>query len=268
MTLDDADWEKMGKLLDKKLNSVVGKRLTRLEIGYNSTTRYLRTSVVESVKDRHDRILRAMFTESSLLVVSPLVEGNEGKLSRPPPSCSQGEIVDTLKSIPALNDIKFEIEPSDVGFRLLMASWSPQTRRRSAAAIIRHARDTIKDNLGLYVQYDKPYELRTMQREAYKFLSVVKRLGGSAIEKKELKGGFIVINGVRFAPEYLVPGPAYWDKLAEAVVTKIKGWRGRPPSSPTDGVMTCTFGHFYASFKGVVELEDIEVLEEDGMNVG
>jgi hypothetical protein len=258
MPLDDSDWEKMGTLLDKKLNNV-GKRVTHLETAYNLSTRFQRASVVEAVKEKHDRVLRAMFNESSLLVVSPLVEGNAGKLSRPVPACSLEDVKQVIDGISALNGIKYEIEPTDAGYRLLMASWSPQTRRRSAAAFISHARKALETDLGLYLQYDKPYELRSLQREAYKFLSVVKKAGGSAVDKKELKGGYIVINGVRFAPEYLVPGPSYWDRLADEVVVKIKSWRGRPPTSPEHGLMTEVFKHFFAAHKGVVHLEDISL---------
>jgi hypothetical protein len=200
-----------------------------------------------------------MFNESSLLVVSPLVEGRGGKMSRPVPTCSQADIKKVIDKIAALQDVKYEIEPTDAGYRLLMASWSPQTRRRSAAAFISHARKSFETELGLYLQYDKPYELRVIQREAYKFLAVVKKAGGTSITTKELKGGFIVINGVRFAPEYLVPGPYYWDRLADDVVKKVKSWRGRPPSSPEHGVMSEVFEQFFAAHKGVVELDDISL---------
>jgi hypothetical protein len=222
---------------------------------------------VEAVKDKHDRVLRAMFNESALLVVSPLVEGKEGKLSRPVPACSQGNITAIIADIPDLQEFKYEIEPTDAGFRLLMASWSPQTGRRAAVSFIKHVREPLKQKLGLYLQYDKPYELRTTQREAYKFLSVVKKVGGTAVDSKVLKGGFIDINGVRFAPEYLVLGPAYWDKLAAEVVHKIKSWKGRTPSSPEGGVMTETFENYYAAYKGVIDLDNIEVHADDELRI-
>jgi hypothetical protein len=261
MTLDDSDWEKMEKLLDRKLNNV-GKRVARLETGFNMSAPFQRTLVVEAVREKHGRVLRGMFDESSLLVVSPLSEGSEGRLTRPTLSCAKDYIPTLLDTISELRDVKYEIEATDVGFCLLMASWSPQSRCKWAASIIKHARDPLKDSLGAYLQYNKPYALRAMQKEAYKFLAVLKRHGGLVIASKELKNGYIVINGARLAPEYLVPGPSYWDKLSDVVVEKIKSWRGRPPAGPSDGVMMEIFGMAYAAYKGVVNLEDIPADED------
>jgi hypothetical protein len=264
MTLDDQDWEKMEKLLDKKLNNV-GKRVTRLETGFNLTARFLRMSVVETAKEKHDHLLRAMFSESSLLVLSPLVEGTEGKVSRPTVSCSLTDVTDVFDGVPELGGgkVKYEIEATDTGFRLLMASWSPQTRRKAAASFIKHGREPLQKQLGLYLQYDKPYELRMMQREAYKFLAVLQKRGGAAIQGKELNKGFVVVNGVRLAPEYLVPGPRAWDKLADNAVEKLRTARGR--AQPPEGIMTDVFGFYFAADKGVVDLE--EVVVEDDMSM-
>ncbi len=264
MPLDDSDWEKMERLLDKKLNNV-GKRVTCLETGFSMSARFQRTSVLEAVKEKHDRVLRSMFDESSLLVVAPLSENNDGRLSRPMLRCTKTDVSQLISGIPELADVKYEIEPTDVGFRLLMASWSPQSRRKWAALIIKQARTLLQDDLSAYLQYDKPYTLRMMQKEAYKFLSVLHKRGGSAVASKELKNGFIVVNGVRLAPEYLVPCPSYWDRLADVVLEKIKSWRGRAPAGPTDGVLMEAFGMAYAAFKGVVDLEDVPADEDDYM---
>jgi hypothetical protein len=264
MPLDDSDWEKMEKLLDKKLNNV-GKRVSRLETGFSMSARFQRMLVVEAVKEKHDRALRGMFDESSLLVVSPLLEGDDGRMTRPVPRCTREDVLGVLDAVPELSTAKFEIEATEVGFRLLMASWSPQTRRKSAALLISKGRGPLKDKLGVFLQYDKPYVLRAMQKEAYKFLSVLKRRGSQYITTKELKSGFIVINGVRLAPEYLVPGPSYWDRLADVTIEKVRSWKGHPPPSPTTGVLTDVFGAAYAAFKGVVDLEDVPEDETEPM---
>jgi hypothetical protein len=132
--------------------------------------------------------------------------------------------------------------------------------------IIKHARKPLEDDLSAYLQYDKPYTLRMMQKEAYKFLSVLQKRCGSVVTSKGLKNGYIVVNGVRLAPEYLVPGPSYWDQLAEVVAEKVKSWRGRAPTGASDGVLMEAFGMAYAAFKGVVDLEDVPTDEDDMMS--
>jgi hypothetical protein len=130
-----------------------------------------------------------------------------------------------------------------------------------AAKIVNASREDVNSSLGLYLQYDKPHELRLLQKEAYKFLSVVKRQGGDLVQSKQLKNGFLVINGVRIAPEYLVPGPARWDFLVDAILQKIRSWKNKTPPSPEYGVLTDAFGYAYTAGKGVFDLDDIP---EDG----
>lgn len=108
------------------------------------------------------------------------------------------------------------------------------------------------------VLYDKPFELRQMQREGHKFLTMVKRLGGDAVKDKKIDKGFLVVNDVRMAPEYLLPGDGRWDYLAGAVLDKVRGWRGPPPSSPETGVLYDVFAAEFAAEKGVVTLREIE----------
>jgi hypothetical protein len=75
-----------------------------------------------------------------------------------------------------------------------------------------------------------------------------------------------VVNGVRIAPEYLVPGPGRWDQLADLVVQKIKSWKGRSLVNPEGGALTDMFGYAFAADYGVIELDDIVVEEDEGMH--
>jgi hypothetical protein len=272
MPLSDADLNKIGELFDTKFKTVessfkatieqMGKRLHRLEVGFNDMSRVARSTVIANARKDHDRLLRSMFDESTLVAVPPLTEDQSGNFSRPAAPCTQQDVKNKIANIVG-DTVKFEVEPSKVGYRILMASFSPQTRRKMAAQVIKEVRKDMSDTLGLYLQYDKPYELRLLQKQAYKFLSVVKKRGGEAIQSKQLKNGFIIINGVRIAPEYLVPGQGRWDHLADVVVQKIKSWKGRATISPEGGALTDVFGYAFAADRGVFELDDVEVESDD-----
>jgi hypothetical protein len=251
MPLTKEDLDKIGELFETKVKDMqasfqstiddMGKRLRRLEAGFADMSRVAQVTVTDNARKDHDRLLRSMFDESTLVAVPPLVEDQHGVFSRPIGKCSQQELANKITNIMGTS-VKFEIEPTKVGFRLMMASVSPQARRKMAALIIKDARKEVQDDLGLYLQYDKPHPLRIMQKTAYKFLSVLKKRGADAIRKTELKGGYLVINGVRFAPEYLVPGQGYWNSLADQIIEKVRSWRGKAPISPEGGAMTDTFG--------------------------
>jgi hypothetical protein len=276
MPLSKEDLEAIGNVFDTKIKALedrfsaslkkLGKRVQRLETGFADMARVARRKVVSCAKDRHDGLLRSMFNESTLVAVPPLQEDQHGKFSRPAAACNIDDVKTKLTNLLA-GEVKFEVEPTFVGYRILMANFSSHSRRKSAATVIAAARKELKDSLGLLLQYDKPHELRILQREAHKFLSVLQKRSNGVVQAKQLKDGFLVINGVRFAPEYLVPGPSYWDGLADEVVKKIRQWRGRPPTSPATGLMTDYFGALYAEEQGIVEL-DVEEGEDDFMDVG
>jgi hypothetical protein len=281
MPLSQEDLNNIGDLFDRKVEALekkfaaslksMGKRVQRLEDGFGELARVARGAVLTSAKDRHDRLLRTMFDESTLVAVPPLQEDQHGKFSRPAAACSLNDVVNKLRNVVG-SEVKFEVEATKVGYRVLLASFSSQSRRQAAATLIKKAKQELQDSLGLLLQYDKPHELRFLQRDAYKFMAVVHKRAKGAVTSKQLKNGFIVINGVRFAPEYLVPGPGRWDALADEVLKKIRSWRGGPPHSPDVGVMTDVFGHAYALDKGVFELEDIDYIEtavsDDDMGEG
>lgn len=262
MPLTKEDLDNIGQLFDSKVKTMeisftaalekMGKRVTRLEDCVSDMARVARTAVIGNAKDRHDRLLRAMFDESTLVAVPPLQEGQDGRLSRPAAPCNMDDVRNKLTNTVG-GDVKFEIEPSNVGYRILLASFSAQTRRKSAAAIVKAAKKDLMDSLGLLLQYDKPFELRVLQREAYKFMAVLQKRSRGRVQSKALKNGYLVVNGVRIAPEYLIPGPGRWDELADAIIEKINSWRGRPPQNVEMGVLTEHFGSVFAADKGIFE---------------
>jgi hypothetical protein len=279
--MDENDWEKLKKLLNDnkqeiansfttemtKLQSnlnLTGKRLRRLESGYEHNAKIARAAIVEGARRDHDRLLRGMFDDSALLVAPLWLEGVGGQRTKASTSCTIDDVTDLLSSCVG-GAVKFEVELADkVGYRVLIASHSPQYRRKGAATIIQKARESLEQNLQLRILYDKPYELRMMQKEAHKFLGAVKKAGGDSVKEKKIEKGYFTINGVRIAPEFLVPGPSRWDYLVKVVVEKIRGWRGRPPSSPECGVLYDTFAVEFAAEKGVIDLQDIEFIPEMG----
>jgi hypothetical protein len=151
----------------------------------------------------------------------------------------------------------FEVELAKVGFRLVHASRSSQRRRKEAAELLKRAREELKAKLQLQLQYDKPYELREIQTAAFKFLALLKKLGGDLVKEKTVRGGFLTVDGVRLAPEYLVPSMQRWKPLAEYVLGKIREWGSRPPSGVDSGVFTEVFGIEYAADHGVFGLESV-----------
>jgi hypothetical protein len=279
MPLDSEDWEKLTKLLNDnkrdiadsfateltKLNSsltLTGKRLRRLETGYDHNAKVARAAIVEVARRDHDRLLRATFDDSVLLLAPTWADDGGGTRVKNPLKCSMDDVSAVITECVA-DTVKFEIELADkVGYRILVASHSPQARRKGAASIVKKARGLLEQRLQLRLFYDKPYDLRVLQREGHKFLGEVRRTGGDSVREKKIEKGYFTINGVRIAPEFLLPGPSRWDYLAKAVTEKVRGWRGRPPTSFAEcGVLYDTFAAEFAAEKGVVDLQDLEYLD-------
>jgi hypothetical protein len=201
-----------------------------------------------------------MFDESTLVAVPPLHEDQHGIFSRPAAPCTQADVLNKLSNLIG-EEFKFEVETTKVGYRILLANFSAQSRRKNAARLIQLAKDDLKDTLGLLLQYDKPHELCFLQRDAHKFLSVVQKRSKGAVRSKQLKGGFLVINGVRIAPEYLVPSHARWDELADAIIERVCTWKDNVPLSPETSILTDYFGYVFAANKGIFDLDGIMVDE-------
>jgi hypothetical protein len=275
MPLDAEDWEKMKKLLADnnteiaksftvemvKVESALkltGKRLNRLEAGFDHNAKLARTAVVEGARRDYDRLIRGMFDDSALLVVPPLVDDGTGGRTKATTNSTLQNVDDFVKERVG-DSVKYEIELADkIGFRILISSRSAQTRRKGAASIIKKVKKDLEAIQGLRLLYDKPYELRQIQREAHKFLSAVARLGGDTIREKKVDKGFLVVNGVRMAPEFLLPEGGRRDYLASVVVDKVRGWRSLPPSGPEEGVLFDVFAAEFAAEKGIVSLHEIE----------
>jgi hypothetical protein len=269
--------DSMGSLLDSKIDKFtnaatnmektierMGKRIQRLEYGFTLLANAARKTVTEEARANHDRLLRWTFDRSDLLVLPPLEEAQDGKLSRRSLKCSLQDVSDLI-SAQVKAEFAFEVEPAKPsGYRVLISSRSPQTRRRCAATIIRDCKEELSKRLGMHLQYDKPYELRAIQRPAHQFLSVLKKHGGDTVRTKELKKGYLVVNGHRLAPEYLVPSNGHWDRLAGMVVTKLRGLRGPNVLVPEDGLLYDVFGAAYAADRGVFDLHDLQLEEDDG----
>jgi hypothetical protein len=242
--------------------SQLGKRVFRLESAFGHLVRAGSTAIVEGAKKEHARLVESMFHESSLLLLPPLRPNSEGRLAR-------GNITyDTCKVAELVSQYSddFEVELAKVGFRLLHKSRSAQRRRKEAAEFIKSARNDFKDNHSLLLQYDKPYALREQQTAAYKFLALVKKLGGELITDTKVHGGFITVNGVRLAPEYLIPSLHRWKNLTEFVLGKVRAWGPRPPIGFDMGIATDVFGAEYAADHGVFELTDIALEDEEMMH--
>ncbi len=274
MPLDDSDWVKMGELFDKKLKpfadsitklqgdmSHAGKRIQRLETGFDRLASASRRKIVDAARKDHDRLLRGMFDDAHLVALPPLIEDDPTRrFQRHQAKCLPGDVTRAIKEAVG-DDFLFDVElAKPAGFRIILSSRSPQTRRSIAARIIKHAKDALKE-LELHIQYDKPFELREIQRSAHKFLHVVEKRGGAAITSKEVRQGYLVVNGFRLAPECLVPSNGRWDHLADLVKDKLRHTRSTT-FQPEDGIMADVFGSVYAADHGVVSLDEI-VLEDD-----
>ncbi len=238
----------------------LGKRVFRLESAFGHLVRAGRTAIVEGAKKEHARLVESMFQESSLLLLPPLHLNPEGKLTRGSVTYDSAKVTELVSQYNA----DFEVELAKVGFRLLHKSRSAQRRRKEAAEFLKSARGNFKDNHNLLLQYDKPYALREQQTAAYKFLALVKKLGGDLISDTKVHAGFIMVNGVRLAPEYLIPSLHRWRSLAEFVLGKVRSWGPRPPVGFDMGIVTDVFGAEYAADHGVFELTDM-ALEDDEM---
>jgi hypothetical protein len=160
-------------------------------------------------------------------------------------------------------DATLEVETTDIGFRVFVNSRSPQTRRKAAAQFVQAFKKRVLDDYNLLVQYDKPFELRVMQRAAHRFLSLLKDGAGGAVTAKEIKKGFLYVNDVKLAPEFLVPDAARWDNFLPTLAGYIRGWRNRAPAGPPEGILFDLFAAEYAAGKGVFDLNDVMSINED-----
>jgi hypothetical protein len=271
MPLSDADLTKIGELFDTKFKTIqenftsaldkLGKRLSRVESGFALLADVARKVVIEEAHNNHDRLLRGTFDKSDLLALPLLVDYPQGGKTREAVMCSADDVA-ALIAEEVGNNTRVEVElAKPAGFRILVSSRSPQTRRRVAGGIMKKCKSLLDTKYKLHLQYDKPFELRALQKKGHKFLGTVKRYGGSGITSTEAKQGFLLVNGVRIAPEYLVPANRHWDKLVDMVKTKIRGL-GPHAIVPECGCLYDVFGSALAADKGVFDLDDIPVDED------
>ncbi len=264
LTQEDKDWFK--QVLDKqrddlkddfnKTANLLGKRVARLEHAFSLVSRAARSAIVEAAKKEHDARLREMFDGADLLLIPPYEGGARRKVP-----CD----IATVRNFITEHDPNFEVELNrQVGFRLVHKSRSAQVRRKAAASLLRKLKPTAPDALGLNCQYDKSWELRTVQTSAHKFLRGLKEHSDGLVTETSAKGGFLVVNGVRMAAEYLVPHRQRWNGLFRAVYQKIRGWGTRTPVSTDVGLMNDIFGAEFAADHGVFEIDSLDINEFEG----
>jgi hypothetical protein len=275
MTLSDAEFDRIGQLFEDKVKAMqqtfnasldqLGKRMVRVETAFSMIAGVARKVVTSEARSQHDRLLRETFDKSNLLALPQLADNPKGSKSRVAVTCSADDVKTLIASeIRDGDDTSFEVEMAKpAGFRILISSCSAQARRRVAAGIIKYCKGPMSEKLNLHLQYDKPYELRMLQKKAHQFLGTVKKRGGSEVTSTEAKKGFLLVNGIRVAPEYLVPDNRHWEKLAELVKSKMRGLRGPQAIVPELGFLYDVFGAALASDRGIFDLEEIPLDEEE-----
>ncbi len=266
LSKEDKEWitsafENSLKSLTEK-HHALGKRVTRTEQAFDELSRRARHNVVEAAKKNHARLVQEMFDGSDILAVPSLVDGEGGKKTRGPVPCAASQVEAFLADY----DGEYEVELAPkLGFHLVHSSRSAQKRRKDGGHILKHAKQDAMEKLGLHLQYDKPFGLREIQGRAQKFLAALQREGKGLVTDSKAKGGYLLVNEVRLAPEYLIPSMHRWNGLIGQVLTKIRGWGSRAPNSPDTGVMFDVFGFEYAADQGVFDISDLPLDEEEPM---
>jgi hypothetical protein len=267
-TQEDKDW--LQQTLDNQRDSLknvfkdavtqLGKRTSRLEHAVTLVTRAARSVVIDKAKKEHDALLRHMFDAADLLLIPPFESG-----SRKSFSCDIAQVEQFVHQHDKMYDVELN---RNVGYRLIHKSRSAQIRRKAGAALIQKLKNEAPSKLGLNIQYDKPWELRVAQTAAHKFLRSLADNGDGLVTSTRAHGGYLVVNGVRIAPEFLIPAPARWNVLIDAVLQKIRSWGNRLPSSPEAGILSVVFEAEFAADRGVIDITDLQVDEYgDGMDV-
>jgi hypothetical protein len=266
LTQEDKDWFKQA--LDASMSSMsktvsaLGKRVVRAEQAFEELSRVSRMNIVASARKEHAKLVQEMFNGSDILAVPSLVDNGDGGRTRGAVSCDQQTVAQFFRDYEG--DYEVELAPK-LGFRLVHQSRSAQKRRKDGASVLKHAKENAKNSLKLHLQYDKPFQLREIQGKAQKFLGTLKREGKELISSVSAKGGYLYANDVRLAPEYLVPESHRWSSLVGQILVKIRGWGTRVPISPEFGVLHDVFGAEFAADRGVVDINEIPIEEDELM---
>jgi hypothetical protein len=244
----------------------MGKRVSRIEHAFSLVSRAARAEIVERAKKDHESLVKQMFDDANLLLLAPMSAGGDGVRARGPVSRDEAAISAFIKEFNSDFDVELN---KTVGYRLVHKSRSAQVRRKAAASVLRHGKDRAREELGLQLQYDKSWELRTAQSHAHRFMSALKDAGGDLVKSKGVSKGFLIVNDVRLAPEYLVPRMARWDGLIKLVLQKLRGWGNRQPVSLSAdvGVMSDVFGAEYAADRGIFDINDLQLTSYDDQGV-
>jgi hypothetical protein len=267
LTQEDKEWiqnafkTSVGDLESKMSTAIstLGKRVVRVEQAYGMVTRAARTVAVDQARKNHARLLQEMFDSSEILAVPTLVDGEGGKRTRGAIKCD----LEKVQAFIAEHDDDYDVELAPkLGFRLVHNSRSAQKRRKAGALVFKNVKKKAEEELGLHLQYDKPVELRGLQASAQKFMAALKRAGGSLVESSQVRGGYLLVNGIRLAPEYLVPQKFRWDRLMSCALDKIRNWGPSTSVSPEQGFMYDIFCSEFTADLGIVELDDLLVDDE------
>jgi hypothetical protein len=263
LSQEDKDWftdalSKQKTDLENSMKNTAfhqGKRLSRLEHAFNLISRAARSTIVATAKKDHDALLRAMFDNADLLLIPPFESG-----ARKAVSCDIGAVQTLVGQVDPMYDVELN---RSVGFRLVHKSRSAQVRRKAGAAVLQKLKSEAPKKLGLNIQYDKPWELRVAQTQAHKFLKGLQDGSGGLITSVGAKGGFLSANGVRLAPEFLVPMPHRWPALYKLIASRIRNLGNRQASTADTGALTEVFESEFAADQGVVDLETLDVNDYD-----
>jgi hypothetical protein len=161
MPLDAADWDKMKDLLkeqkddlEKSFNKTLerySKQSERLETTFSQISSVARASLVSGAKKEHSAALQKMFDKSMLLLLPPLEERQDGKFARPAAKASLYEIKKFVSDLDTEVPVEIELA-KPAGFRILLCSYSPQTRRRVAAQFVKDHKEKFKKEFQLLLQ--------------------------------------------------------------------------------------------------------------------
>jgi hypothetical protein len=267
-TQEDKDWLKETlnaqkddlKTVFKDAVSQLGKRTTRLEHAFTLVTRAARSVVIDKAKKDHDALLRRMFDDADLLLIPPFESGSRKNFT-----CDIAQVEQFVHGYDKMYDVELN---RNVGYRLIHKSRSAQIRRKAGASLLQKLKKEAPSKLGLNIQYDKPWELRATQTAAHKFLRSLADNGQGLVTSTKVQGGYLVVNGARIAPEYLIPAPGRWGVLFDAVLQKIRSGGSRAPASPESGVLSVVFEAEFAADRGVIDLSALQVDDYgDGMEL-
>ncbi len=218
-----------------------------------------RSKLLQTAEKDYDVMTQKMFKHSSLVLSTPASARRPTGRGSPSPAADPSFTEETRAAVQAyvvdaVGTGKYTVEKVKGGIRLVHTGRSARVRRSDAERLVAEHRGPLESRFGLFLHYDRPYEYRSLLKNARDFLAALKKKCPT-ISKFSVSNGVCLVDSIPVGPAWLVPpGSEKWAALLDTLARDF----GQLPTDPSlidkRGYFTPLFADAYVASAGILPL--------------